>query len=195
LTSLRTELEALDRQLQAKQAEEQRLRGVISSFQARLGATPTRESELIALTRDYQTLQNNYQSLLAKQEDSKISANLERRQIGEQFKVLDPARVPERPFTPNRPLFNLIGALAGLGIGVGLTMLMEYRDLSFRTDNEVVSVLSLPVLAAIPLMMTKAEKRKARRRRVRVIAAAATTCVITAVLLVWRLDLWARLTR
>ena len=192
---MRTELEALDRQLQAKQAEDPRLRGVINAFQARLGATPTRESELIALTRDYQTLQTAYQSLLAKEEDAKISANLQRREIGEQFRVLDPARIPESPFSPNRPLVNLMGALAGLGIGVGLAMLMEYRDSSFRTDSEVVSVLSLPVLAVIPVMMTTAEKRKVKRRRVRVVAAAATTSIIAAVLLAWRFDLWNRFLR
>ena len=55
---------------------------------------PKRESELVELTRDYTTLQTTYQSLLAKREESKIAANLERRNIGEQFKVLDPARVP-----------------------------------------------------------------------------------------------------
>ena len=60
---------------------------------------PTRESELVELTRDYATLQGLYSSLLAKKEESKIAANLERRQIGEQFKLLDPARLPERPIS------------------------------------------------------------------------------------------------
>ncbi len=71
-------------------------------------------------------------------------------QIGEQFRTLDPARLPERPISPNRPLINLIGAFAGLALGVGLVALLEYRDNSFRTDDEVVSVLALPVVAVIP---------------------------------------------
>ncbi len=50
---------------------------------------PTRESELVELTRDYSTLRSRTISLLKKREDSKLAANLERRQIGEQFKILD----------------------------------------------------------------------------------------------------------
>ncbi|MBE3111564.1 MAG: hypothetical protein IMZ46_13850, partial [Acidobacteria bacterium] len=195
LKGLRVALDALDLQLKAKQSEEQRLRGVIGAYQARLEATPTRESELTALTRDYDTFQKNYQSLLAKQSDSKVAANLERRQIGEQFQVLDQARLPERPFSPNRPLINLLGALAGIGLGVGLAALMEYRDKTFRTDDEVMSVLSLPVLAIIPAMITKAEKRRAKRRKVRLLIATAATFVVAAVVLFWRFDLWHRLTR
>ena len=195
MKALRTELQGLDLQIQARQNEEQRLRGVIESYQQRLEATPNRESELIALTRDYATLQGIYQGLLAKQEDSKISSNLERRQIGEQFQVLDPARLPERPFSPNRPFINLVGALAGLGIGVGLVAFVNYRDTSFRTDDEIVSVLALPVLAMIPVMMTAAERRKAKRVKVGVILASATALAIVGALLAWRFDLWNRLTR
>ena len=50
------------------------------------------------LTRDYSTLQAAYTSLLMKREDSMIAANLERRQIGEQFRILDPASRPEKPY-------------------------------------------------------------------------------------------------
>ena len=88
------------------------LRDVVADYQAKLDAVPTRESDLVELTRDYDTLQTTYQSLLAKREDSKLAANLERRNIGEQFKVLDPARVPERPFSPNRLMIRPAAAVA-----------------------------------------------------------------------------------
>jgi len=60
-----------------------------------------------------------YRSLLAKNEDSKVAANLERRQVGQRFKVIDPARLPTTPVSPNRPLINLLGALGGLALGTG----------------------------------------------------------------------------
>ena len=72
------------------------------------------------MTRDYATLQNSYQSLLAKKEDSKIAANLERRQIGEQFKLLDPARLPEKPYSPDRRMLNLFGLFGGLAARSGV---------------------------------------------------------------------------
>ena len=87
---------------------------MIAGYQARIEAVPGLESEWISLSRDYDTLQANYEQLLAKSEDSKVAANLERRQIGEQFRVLDPARVPERPVSPNRIQINGMGAALGL---------------------------------------------------------------------------------
>jgi hypothetical protein len=125
---------------------------------------PTRESELIELTRDYGILQSQYGSLLTKREDAKITANLERRQIGEQFKLLDSARRPERPFSPNRQAINLGGVFGGLAVGVALIALLEYRDASFKTDDDITRVLALPVLAVVPVMQSTVEKRIAFRR-------------------------------
>jgi polysaccharide chain length determinant protein (PEP-CTERM system associated) len=163
---LRAELEMLDRQMAKKQTDEQRLRDEMKGYQARVEAAPTRESEMIEMNRDYETLQDLYKSLLAKKEESKIAANLERRQIGEQFKLLDPARIAEKPFSPNRIRMNLIGMGGGLGISLLLVGLLEYRDRTFKTDEEVAHVLSLPVLAVIPLMQTGAEHRWAVWRSV-----------------------------
>jgi polysaccharide chain length determinant protein (PEP-CTERM system associated) len=165
LNDLRTEVESLNRQMATKQAEERRLQAVVSSYTSRAEATPTRESELAELTRDYDTLQMMYSSLLSKKEESKIAANLERRQIGEQFKLLDPARMAERPFSPDRMMINLAGMGGGLGLGLALIALLEFRDKSFKTDEEVLSVLSLPVLAVVPVMQSAAERKQQFRRQ------------------------------
>ena len=183
---LQFEMDKIDRDVAAKRAEEQRLRKVAAAYQARVESVPARETELAELTRDYETLQKMYTGLLAKSQESKIASNLERRQIGEQLKVLDPARTPERPFSPDRPMINLAGALGGLLFGLGLAGFLEYRDSSFRTHDEVATVLSLPVLAQIPLIITHGERLRFRRRRLMVAAAAAVVCVAIAAAL-WRM--------
>ena len=165
LAALRGELEQLDRQIAQKTENERRLRSVTQTYQARAEAAPARETELVELMRDYTTLQTMYTSLLQKKEESKISANLERRQIGESFKLLDPARLPERPFSPDRRMINMGGVAAGLGLGLALIALLEYKDSSFKTDVEVTSVLSLPVLATVPLMQSDAERRRLFKRK------------------------------
>jgi polysaccharide chain length determinant protein (PEP-CTERM system associated) len=180
LRAAHTELEMVDRQIASQKAEEKRLRGLMAGYQGRVEATAGRESELTGLMRDYETLRKNYDSLLLKQEDSKMAAALEERAVGEQFRTLDPARLPEKPVSPNRPMIWLMGAMAGLGIGLGLTALLEYRDDSFRTDDEVVRVLALPVMAVIPLMLSAADRRHLRRRSL-LIASATGVCVVTAV--------------
>jgi len=175
IDELRAELEMLDRQTAKKQTDEQRLRDEMKVYQTRVEAAPTRESEMTEMNRDYETLQELYKSLLAKKEESKIAANLERRQIGEQFKLLDPARIAEKPFSPNRLRLNLIGMGVGLIVSLLLVVLLEYRDNTFKTDAEVARVLSLPVLAVIPLMRTTAEQKWAWRRRVCVALGFGTT--------------------
>ena len=192
--ALQLELESLDRQITNKRAEEQRLRKVAAGYQARIEAVPARETELTELMRDHEVLQKMYADLQAKNEQSKIAANLERRQIGEQFKILDPARPAERPFSPDRIKINLAGAFGGLFLGLALAGFLEYRDSSYRTQDDVVKVLSLPVLAQIPLIITRGERARFRRRRLIVAGAAALASVVIAVAL-WQIGVLSPLIR
>lgn len=182
----RTELENLDRQIEGKIAEEARLRGVLGMYQSRIEAAPVREAELAALMRDYETLQASYRSLLQKKEESQIAANLEKRQIGEQFKVLDPARMPERPASPDRPRLYLIAILAAIAIGIGLAATAEYFDRTLRTEADVRAALNLMVLATVPYMRGTAASARRLRRRLAVGAGAVTVLAIFATV-AWRL--------
>ncbi len=186
IAGLKEEFANIDSELAKKDTDEKQLHDLVATYQARVDVVPTRESELVALTRDYDTLQKLYASLLTKKEDSKIAANLERRQIGEQFKVLDPARVPEKPFSPNRTRFDIIGALLGLALGVGLTVLLEVSDSTLRTDDEVLMALALPVLAMVPRIVTDLDSVRVRRRRLAVILASSLAVAVAAVWLVLR---------
>jgi polysaccharide chain length determinant protein (PEP-CTERM system associated) len=161
-----TQLAELEQRVAAAQAAEVKLRARAAELQEKIDSVPTRESELVELTRDYGVLQSVYTNLLSKKEDSNISANLERRQIGEQFKLLDPAQVSERPVSPNRPMFIGMGLAAGLALGFALLVLLEYRDSSFKTDEEIGALLSLPVLAVVPVMRSDQERRRLALRRV-----------------------------
>jgi polysaccharide chain length determinant protein (PEP-CTERM system associated) len=164
LTDLETQLSQFDKRIANKQSEEARLRSELSGYQRRVDMAPMHESEMVELTRDYATLQSIYANLLTKKEESKIAADLEQRQIGEQLRLVDPARLPEGPFSPNRRRINALGLLAGLGLGVALIALLEYRDGTFRTDDEVLRVLALPVLAVVPVMVSDSERKRLRAR-------------------------------
>jgi polysaccharide chain length determinant protein (PEP-CTERM system associated) len=179
LEELRAELSAVERQVAQKTAEGERLRAVFLNYQRRIEGTPAREAELAALTRDYDTLQDTYRGLLAKKQESEIAANLERRQIGAQFKVLDPARFPERPFAPKRARLYAMSVLGGLGVGVLLAVILELFDRGLRTQEEVRAALGLPVLATIPLVSARP---RSIRRMVAVMSAVAAigACVAAA---------------
>ncbi len=177
LNDANRDLANLTKDIASKTAEEKRLREVLAGYQRRIEVTPTRESELTELTRDYGTLQAMYTGLLQKKQESQISANLERRQIGEQFRILDPARVPARPFTPNRPQYYGMGIVGGLIVGVGLALVLEYLDRSMRNDDDVRVAVGINVLAAIPLIQARVSKK----RRVLIAFVSATAAVAVGV--------------
>ncbi len=189
LREMRAQIESLDRQIAFKEDEERRLRAAMGAYQARLEAVPGIESEWVSLTRDYDTLQETYRELLAKSENSKMAASLEQRQIGEQFRLLDPARVPLKPISPRRAQINLIGTAAGVGLGVLLIGLAYVRDTTMRSEADVLGAIDLPVLVLLPFVSTEADLRRLRQRRRLVTAAVFATCLATGAL-AWYLRLW-----
>lgn len=150
VSDLKGQIELADRQIANKQAEQGRLQSTIAEYRRRLEAVPMRDSEMIALTRDYKTIQDLYNSLLQKREGAKMAANLERGSIGERFKVLDPGRVPEKRISPKRTQMCLIGLGIGVLLGLALGGLIEFRDSALRSDVDVEVSLGLPVLAMVP---------------------------------------------
>lgn len=186
IQELRDEIENLDQGLAQRQAREAELRETVQTYQARIEALPIRESELIAITRDYDTLQSVYRTLLTKQEESKVAENLEQRQVGERYRILDPPREPERPASPNRLLLDLIGALGGLVLGAGLAALRELYDKRVHVEADIRAAVALPVVATIPRIMNRSERRRMLARtalvtlaRLAVLGACATTAWVT----------------
>ena len=134
--------------------------------------------------RDYETQQETYRGLLQKKEESQISANLEKRQIGEQFKVLDPARMPEKPASPDRPRLYLIAVLAALAVGFGSAAIAEFFDRRLRSEADVRAALQLPVLATVPMILDSPASRWLRRVTV---SAVALTLLVAGATVAWRL--------
>ncbi len=150
-------IEIQDRQ---KQADELRTR--IREFQSRLNLTPVREQQLAEVTRAYENSRQYYQSLLQKKLQSELATNLEKRQQGEQFRILDPASLPGKPEEPSRLEIILIGWALGLCVGVGLIAFREFNDGTLRSEKEISVSTKLPVLVRIPVLHTPREEVRQR---------------------------------
>jgi len=133
-------------------AEIRRLAEQVKVYQKRVENTPKREQELMSLKRDYQNVKQTYDSLLSRQLESQIAVNMEKKQKGEQFRVLDPARLPDRPVSPNMKRIFVFALAAGLGIGGGLIFLRERFDSSFKKVEEMERYLEIPVLSGVPFL-------------------------------------------
>jgi polysaccharide chain length determinant protein (PEP-CTERM system associated) len=184
LQQLKSQLAGLDQQIADKDRVIPRLRDAMAMYQARIDSIPRHEAELAALTRDQATLQAVYQKLLTSRENAAIATKLEAEQ-SERFRVIEPAKVPTSPFRPDRMQWVLLGALFGLGLGVGLTALFEFLDSSLRTDADVVVALGLPVLAMIPVMHTAKELTTRRQLRAAASAAAVMVAVASMIAFMW----------
>lgn len=176
-TQLSASLKTLDGQIAAREAAAKRLRDTVGVYRGRVDAVPEREAEWMKLTRDYNTLQGVYTNLLAKREESRIAANVDRQAVGEQLRVIDRPRRPSAPVSPNRRAVVLIGALIGAGLGLGLLVIGELRDRTIRAEEEVLAALNLPVVGLVPRILTVGDKRQLRRRRLLWSFAAVALCI------------------
>jgi polysaccharide chain length determinant protein (PEP-CTERM system associated) len=150
------QLAATDLEIKRLKDEEARTKAKIGEYQTRLENIPVREMAMANLARDYQNTKDTYQSLLKKSQEAQQAENLERRQKGEQFKVIDPARIPEKPFSPNIPRNLLFGVLLGMGLGFGIAFFREQMDRSFKDAEDLETTLGFKVLANIPKIEKKA---------------------------------------
>lgn len=152
IQQLRAQLHQAELAVVQKQGEQGHLQEQIKTLQGRLQLSPKIQQQFKSLTRDYQTALEFYNDLQKKRNESQMATELEHRQQGEQFRVLDAPSFPERPSFPNRPLFGLGGLGAGLLLSLGLVQLSEWRDKSMRSKHDVEIYLRLPTLAHISLM-------------------------------------------
>lgn len=126
----------------------------IKDIERRVEQIPSREQELMILLRDYENRKKNYQALLDKRLNAHVAENLEKRQQGEQFRVLDPANLPQKPEKPNRLVIMLFGLVGGCGLGVSLAVGLDRLNPTFRRREEVEVLPGIQVLATVPQFFT-----------------------------------------
>ena len=149
----------------AAQEDIDRLRETIASLEARLAATPAVAERLDSLNRQYEQLYRSYQDFSSRLQQAAVQADLERRQLGERFRILESAEPSPEPSSPNRILIQILGAILGLGIGAGIGLVFEVADSSMHTSNELQQSLGIPVLVSVPRIMLESD-RAARSRRI-----------------------------
>jgi polysaccharide chain length determinant protein (PEP-CTERM system associated) len=160
----------------AAQTEIERLSQVAEELQNQLNSTPGVAKQLDALKVEYEHLFNTFQDFAKRHNEAQVQAQLERRQLGEQFRVLEPAFKAPEPSAPNRWLILILGLVFALMIGGGIGVLFEALDTSPHDARQLQTKLALPVLASIPAIWLESDRLFQRRARTR--AALATVGVV-----------------
>jgi len=159
------EIEQIDLEEGKLRQQQANIQEQTAAYEKKVANASRREQEFLVLARDYESTRKNYDSLLARQQQAQIAENLEKRQKSEQFRVLDEARMPTKPWKPQRSKILLVGMGLGLAVGMAAVVLAAYLDQAFHDPEDLEQFTALPVLATIPLLMTTVEQHKQRLKR------------------------------
>ena len=160
---LRAQLRAMDQGITQKKRDQGAIQAQLHLYQERVASSPEVEEEYKAVTRDNQTAQAFYDDLLNKIQTATMAANLEKRQQGEQFRVMDEPNLPESPSSPKRPVYIMGGLAAGLFLGLLIVGTLEYLDTAVRSERDIWAFTKLPTLGVIAFN-GEPEQVKSRRR-------------------------------
>ncbi len=149
LQQIRAQIQATNQGITAKQSEQMKLQAAIGGYQGRLQSSPQVGEQYKALTRDYQMAQKFYDDLLGKMNQSRMATDLEHRQQGEQFRVMDEPNLPDAPAYPKRSHYLMGGLAVGLFIGLGIAGFLEYRNTAIQSEDDVFAFTKLPTLAVL----------------------------------------------
>ena len=152
IQQLRAKLRQDDMNIADLTKRQSQIQDEIRQLQSRVQASPMVEQQLKELTRNYQTAQDFYNDLLKKRQNAGVAGDLESQQESEQFRVLDPPNLPDRPSFPKKAYFAGGGLGGGLAVGVAILCLIAMGDKSMHTERDVELALKLPVLALVPVL-------------------------------------------
>ena len=136
----------------------------IGLYQERVEGTPRVELAMTKILRDYETVKSRYEELLSKSLSARMAEELERRQKGEQFRIIDPAIAPGKPFSPDIKKVMLMAVVAGLAMGAGLAYVREILDPCFYSPEEIESELNTNVVVSLPYVDLKQNARDDRKK-------------------------------
>jgi polysaccharide chain length determinant protein (PEP-CTERM system associated) len=178
------QLRDIDLDIASTKGEIRKVQGENAVYQKRVEDTPKREQELFSVQRDYDNLKGLYDSLLKRKLEADIAVSMEKKQKGEQFKVIDSAKIPTYPVDPDiKKIFLMVLAL-GLGLGGGLAYMVEMMDTSYRSPDEIQKHLELPILVSIPYRHTELEVRGRKRKEILKAAGVAAGFAVSVVAIV-----------
>ncbi len=181
LLELQSQLKANRVEIANRQAEIKDEQSKIGEYQARLNMAPVMEQQFADITRDYDQSKIDYESLLAKKNQSEMSTDLEKTQQGEHFRMLDPPNLPVKPYKPNRLLLCGAGLAVGLLLGGGFAFGQEKLSGKIYSEREIKKLVPFEVIAEIPPI--ESEREQSSNRRGAWIAGAAAVVIVGFILL------------
>jgi polysaccharide chain length determinant protein (PEP-CTERM system associated) len=184
VNAMKLEIKNLDAEIVRQQKNQTDTESQINLISTRINSVPGAEVALTALDREYETKKTAYDKLLDEQQKIALSTNAAQEQQAQGIEVIDPANLPAKPVAPKRLLLVGMALAAGLGLGLLLVAIFEVPLLlTIQSTEDARHYTGLPVLIAVPELMTPQEARAVPRRRRLLLAAGMVATIVSIPLL------------
>jgi polysaccharide chain length determinant protein (PEP-CTERM system associated) len=179
--TMRATLEASQKeteaQLQQIAKDREGLTRDISQHERSVAGAAVQQPQMEAITRDYQSTRDLYDSLMKRYSDARLAERVETSDAGEDIRVLDPAVAAPAPFAPHRAILLGMALIAACVLAWCAVLVTERMDTSFAGLDDLQAFTRVPVLASIPNIVTPKDRR---RTRAKVFASAVGLFVVAA---------------
>ena len=151
---IEAQLEQVDQDIEKQTKLAAQLKTEINHYLSQMQGVPAVKEKIADVQRDYDAVQGRYRDLLGKKMAAETATAMESREKSERFVLLDSAPVPDRPYSPNRPLLIMCGIPFGILVGIGAALIREGLDDSVRNEREAEQILGTSVLTGVPEILT-----------------------------------------
>ena len=185
---LQSQVAMIERQMQALTRDLENSAKLITELENKINTIPSVQVALEGITTQYQAAKQSYDDLLKKSNDANLQVNRATNSQDESIAIQDAANLPRTPVAPKRALMTLFGAVIGFGVGILFVLGSEIpRLFTVGSVEDAKYYTGLPVLASVPALHSKEEKREMDRsssRKLLLGAFAALAVVVPLALLI-----------
>jgi len=176
--NIQLQLHETDVQIAALRGELGDYRSNVAELQQALDTAPEVEAEYTRLTRDYDVTQTQYNNLLQRLEQARVSEDAQQTGIVE-FQIVDPPAAPYHPVFPTRPVLLAVVLLLALAVGGGIAWLLSKAKPVFNHGRTLAEITGLPVIGVVSLAWVERHRSALRRDYLRFAAAGSLLLVAT----------------
>lgn len=161
-SSYEIQLADIESQLASVAEQKDRMQEQLEVVEALIAETPANAMRLGSMQRDFEAIRQQYEQAVASRARAATGDVIENLSKGQRITVIEPAVAPSKPTSPNRPLIAAAGTGAGLAMGLGLIVLLEFLNTSIRRPEDLQTSLGFVAFGTLPLMRTRSQIRRKR---------------------------------
>ncbi len=180
--TLQRALDETEQQLEQLTAQSATLRQEIRTREGQLEQSAVRGPELDAISRDYQTTRELYDTLMRRFDEARLAVQSEQAEAGQEFRILDPAVPPTTSVGPNRNRLLFGAMILAFCLAIGVGFVVDRLDGAFHSVEELRAFTRVPVLASIPVISTAGDSRRRGLKAAGVVCASAVVLLVVAFL-------------